>query len=53
MSEPFVVASTENPPTAPGNVLVPGDQTAPAESAEAAGTLTAKDAEALVEKEIG
>jgi hypothetical protein len=47
------VTSTENPPTAPGDELVPGDTDGPATNPAAAGVLTAEKSKALQKKEIG
>lgn len=44
------MSGTENPPTAPGDQLVPGAQTAPARVGNAE---TAADVAPLIEKEIG
>lgn len=45
------MTSTENPPTAPGDEVIPGARTAPARREDAA--ENAQDVAALVEKEIG
>jgi hypothetical protein len=44
------MSGTENPPTAPGDEVIPGARTAPARVGQAE---TAADVAPLIEKEIG
>lgn len=46
------MTSTENPPTAAGHDLIPGDTDAPAHNPALAGELTADKAKPLIPKEV-